>query len=196
MHERCGFRQPVRCRGQRLLPQGKGLSQLSPIIKVQSVTQLVRCRWHGLFLQRGGGAAGFGAHAAEPRHKGPDSDLGLGCREQGLLAYRQGGAAEPGPQIADFSHSGPGGKKKNPKYKNKPLNVGAAGGRGYFLKGEGVLLNLALIQCALAHAVQRGCTPVQTPFFMRQDAMAECAQLGDFDEQLYKVSGAFQDLGY
>ena len=52
-----------------------------------------------------------------------------------------------------------------------------------------MLLNLALIQCALAHAVQRGCTPVQTPFFMRQDAMAECAQLGDFDEQLYKVSG-------
>ena len=52
-----------------------------------------------------------------------------------------------------------------------------------------MLLNLALIQCALAHAVQRGCSPVMTPFFMRQDAMAECAQLGDFDEQLYKVSG-------
>ena len=65
----------------------------------------------------------------------------------------------------------------------------SAGGRGYFLKGEGVLLNMALIQCALAHAVQQGCTPIMTPFFMRQDAMAACAQLDDFDEQLYKVSG-------
>ena len=64
-----------------------------------------------------------------------------------------------------------------------------AGGRGYFLKGDGVLLNLALIQAAMAHAVGRGFTPVQTPFFMRQDAMAACAQLDDFDEQLYKVSG-------
>ena len=64
-----------------------------------------------------------------------------------------------------------------------------AGGRGYFLKGEGVLLNMALIQFALAHAVQQGCQPIMTPFFMRQDAMAACAQLDDFDEQLYKVTG-------
>ena len=64
------------------------------------------------------------------------------------------------------------------------------GGRGYFLRREGVLLNLALIQCALHHAVEQGgCTPVMTPFFMRRDIMGECAQLDDFDEQLYKVSG-------
>jgi seryl-tRNA synthetase len=30
-----------------------------------------------------------------------------------------------------------------------------------------------------------------TPFFMRQDIMGECAQLEQFDEELYKVTGAF-----
>ena len=53
---------------------------------------------------------------------------------------------------------------------------------------------MALIQCALAHAVRDGCQPIMTPFFMRQDAMAACAQLDDFDEQLYKVSGAPRTL--
>lgn len=48
---------------------------------------------------------------------------------------------------------------------------------------------MALIQCALHHAVSRGCEPVMTPFFMRREIMGECAQLDDFDEQLYKVSG-------
>ena len=63
-----------------------------------------------------------------------------------------------------------------------------AGGRGYFLKGAGVLLNQALINYALTFLAGRGHTPLATPFFMRKDRMAECAQLADFDEQLYKVS--------
>lgn len=62
-----------------------------------------------------------------------------------------------------------------------------AGGRGYFLKGAGVLLNQALINFALQHAYKRGSTPVQTPFFMRQSIMKECAQLEQFDEELYHV---------
>jgi seryl-tRNA synthetase len=65
-----------------------------------------------------------------------------------------------------------------------------AGGRGFFLKNEGVLLNQALIQAALQHGYAAGCQPVMTPFFMRQDIMGECAQLEQFDEELYKVSGA------
>ena len=67
--------------------------------------------------------------------------------------------------------------------------VAVAGGRGYFLKGMGVLLNQALIQAALAHGVARGATPIQTPFFMTASAMAACAQLSQFDEELYKVPG-------
>ncbi len=53
-----------------------------------------------------------------------------------------------------------------------------------------MLLNQALIQAALAHGVAAGCEPIMTPFFMRRDVMAECAQLSQFDEELYKVSGA------
>jgi seryl-tRNA synthetase len=67
--------------------------------------------------------------------------------------------------------------------------VSVAGGRGYFLKREGVLLNQALIQAALAHGVLRGATPIQTPFLMTASAMAGCAQLSQFDEELYKVPG-------
>lgn len=71
----------------------------------------------------------------------------------------------------------------------KPSDA-AAGGRGYYLKGEGVLLNQALINFALQSGYRAGYQPVQTPFFMRQNVMAECAQLSQFDEELYKVSGA------
>jgi len=73
-----------------------------------------------------------------------------------------------------------------------------AGGRGYFLKGDGVLLKQAIIQMALAHLSSKGYTPLQTPFFMNRDAMAQCAQLSDFHEALYKVSGdeGSDDLKY
>ncbi|GFH11295.1 seryl-tRNA synthetase, partial [Haematococcus lacustris] len=63
-----------------------------------------------------------------------------------------------------------------------------AGGRGYYLKREGVLLNQALITYALQFGYSRGFSPVHTPFFMRQEIMAECAQLSQFDEELYKVT--------
>lgn len=62
-----------------------------------------------------------------------------------------------------------------------------AGGRGFFLKGAGVLLNQALINCGLQFAFKRGYEPLQTPFFMRKSIMAECAQLSQFDEELYHV---------
>jgi seryl-tRNA synthetase len=62
-----------------------------------------------------------------------------------------------------------------------------AGSRGYYLKNEGVLLNQALINYALAWGCRRGYAPVQTPFFMQKGVMAECAQLAQFDEELYKV---------
>jgi seryl-tRNA synthetase len=67
--------------------------------------------------------------------------------------------------------------------------VTVAGSRGYFLKGKGVLLNLALVQYGLKFMIERGFTPIQTPFFMEKAQMAKCAQLDDFDEQLYKVTG-------
>uniref|UniRef100_A0A1J3JJT4 serine--tRNA ligase n=1 Tax=Noccaea caerulescens TaxID=107243 RepID=A0A1J3JJT4_NOCCA len=68
-----------------------------------------------------------------------------------------------------------------------------AGARGFFLKGDGVLLNQALIQFALTFLKKRGFTGLQPPFFMRKDVMAKCAQLAQFDEELYKVTGEGDD---
>lgn len=62
-----------------------------------------------------------------------------------------------------------------------------AGGRGFYLKGDGVRLNQALINFGLDFLEKRGYTALQTPFFMRKDIMAKCAQLAQFDEELYKV---------
>ena len=69
-----------------------------------------------------------------------------------------------------------------------------AGSRGYFLRGAGVLLNQALITYALQFAYARGSVPIQTPFFMRKERMAECAQLSQFDDELYKVTGGLPCL--
>ena len=68
--------------------------------------------------------------------------------------------------------------------------VGVAGHRGYFLKGVGLLLNQAIINYALSFLMSREYVPLQPPFFMNKEVMAAVAQLSDFDEQLYKVSGS------
>lgn len=57
------------------------------------------------------------------------------------------------------------------------------------MTNEGPLLNQALINFAMHFAYKRGYNPVHTPFFMKQDIMAECAQLSQFDDELYKVTG-------
>lgn len=71
--------------------------------------------------------------------------------------------------------------------------VKVAGGRSYFLKGYGCALNQALIAYALHFMTARGYTQMHCPFFIRQSMMGLCAQLEDFDEQLYKVTGAGED---
>jgi seryl-tRNA synthetase len=71
--------------------------------------------------------------------------------------------------------------------------VAVAGHRGYFLKGVGVLLNQALVQYGLSFLMKRQYTPLQPPFFMRKEIMADTAQLEEFDEALYHVSGGGED---
>jgi len=71
---------------------------------------------------------------------------------------------------------------------DSPRGVIVAGHRGYFLKGVGVLLNQALINFGLNFLMQRQYTPLQPPYFMNKNIMAETAQLEQFDEELYKVS--------
>ncbi|PIA40197.1 hypothetical protein AQUCO_02500121v1 [Aquilegia coerulea] len=73
----------------------------------------------------------------------------------------------------------------------KGANV--AGGRGYYLIGKGVRLNQALINFGLEFLERRNFKELQTPFFMRKDTMGRCAQLAQFDEELYKVSGEGDD---
>ena len=76
----------------------------------------------------------------------------------------------------------------------EPVRGSAVGGhRAYFLTNAGVLLNQALINYGIAFLAERGYQPVQPPFLMNKDVMAGIAQLEDFDEQLYKVSGKTDD---
>ncbi|XP_076911093.1 serine--tRNA ligase-like [Bidens hawaiensis] len=98
-----------------------------------------------------------------------------------------------------------GERREEPKLKNHvelvellgiaDLKKGAnvAGGRGYYLKGDGVRLNQALINFGLDFLEKRKYTALQTPFFMRKDIMGKCAQLAQFDEELYKVTGEGDD---
>lgn len=73
----------------------------------------------------------------------------------------------------------------------KGTNV--AGGRGFYLKGAGVRLNVALVLYGLDFLAKRNYEEMYTPFFMRKEIMGRCAQLSQFDEELYKVSGEGDD---
>eukprot|EP01032_Pedospumella_encystans_P022856 gene22856-25885_t len=64
-----------------------------------------------------------------------------------------------------------------------------AGHRGYFLKDAGVLLNQAFINYGIAFLRKRNYNVLQPPYMMKKDMMAGVAQLEQFDEELYKVSG-------
>jgi len=61
------------------------------------------------------------------------------------------------------------------------------GSRFYYLKGDIVLLNLALIRFALDKLISKGYYPMWTPFFMKREIMKAAAELADFEEQLYKI---------
>lgn len=73
-------------------------------------------------------------------------------------------------------------------YKPEP-GVNVAGHRGYFLHEAGLMLNQALIRYGLAYLRKKDYKSIQPPFFMKKDIMAKTAQLEEFDEALYKVTG-------
>eukprot|EP01063_Lacrimia_lanifica_P015384 TRINITY_DN22168_c0_g1_i1.p1 TRINITY_DN22168_c0_g1~~TRINITY_DN22168_c0_g1_i1.p1 ORF type:complete len:491 (+),score=256.65 TRINITY_DN22168_c0_g1_i1:81-1553(+) len=68
-----------------------------------------------------------------------------------------------------------------------------AGGRAYFLKGDLVRLQFALVNYALNFLVQKQYQPMYPPFFMNKEAMGKVAELASFDEELYHVSGEGSD---
>ncbi|NVM18388.1 MAG: serine--tRNA ligase [Candidatus Lokiarchaeota archaeon] len=61
------------------------------------------------------------------------------------------------------------------------------GSRFYYLKGDIVLLNLALIRFALDELISKNYNPLWTPFFMKREVMKAAAELADFEESLYKI---------
>ncbi|ANB12072.1 serine--tRNA ligase SES1 [Sugiyamaella lignohabitans] len=65
--------------------------------------------------------------------------------------------------------------------------VKVSGHRGYFLRGNGLFLNQALINYGLDFLAKREYTPLQAPVMMNKDVMAKTAQLSQFDEELYKI---------
>jgi len=62
-----------------------------------------------------------------------------------------------------------------------------AGSRFYFLKGDLVLLNLALIKFALDKLINKDYIPMWPPFFIKYEVIKAAAELADFEEQLYKI---------
>lgn len=56
-------------------------------------------------------------------------------------------------------------------------------------QGPLVFLEQALIRLSLEMLYDRKYTALYTPFFMRKEVMQEVAQLSQFDEELYKVTG-------
>merc|ERR1712226_871253 len=69
-----------------------------------------------------------------------------------------------------------------------------AGNRGYYLKGPLVFLEQAIINYGLEVLGNASYTPITTPYFMRKQVMMECAQLSQFDDELYKVIGKGSEI--
>ncbi len=62
-----------------------------------------------------------------------------------------------------------------------------AGFRGYFLKGDGVLLYNALSQLALQHFMSKGFTPMMVPSLLRRETFLGTGYLPQGEDDLYKT---------
>lgn len=63
----------------------------------------------------------------------------------------------------------------------------ASGARFYYLKGDLVRLNQALIRCALDFISERGYTPVQPPYMINRKSMEGAVIADDFEDVIYKI---------
>jgi seryl-tRNA synthetase len=62
-----------------------------------------------------------------------------------------------------------------------------SGARFFYLKREGVLLDMALMNFALEEMIRKGYTPVEPPFLMRRKPYEGAVALSDFEDVLYKI---------
>jgi seryl-tRNA synthetase len=61
------------------------------------------------------------------------------------------------------------------------------GSRFFYLKGKGVLLDMALMSFALEEITKKGYLPVEPPYLMRREPYEGVTALDDFEEVLYKI---------
>ena len=59
----------------------------------------------------------------------------------------------------------------------------------FFIKGDLVKLELALVSFALGELEKRGFTPIATPLMMRRGPYEGVVTLGDFEDVMYKIDG-------
>lgn len=62
-----------------------------------------------------------------------------------------------------------------------------AASRFYYLKGDLVRLNFAIINFALDFLAKKGFTLMQPPFMLRRDSLSGALPLGSFEEMIYKI---------
>jgi seryl-tRNA synthetase len=62
-----------------------------------------------------------------------------------------------------------------------------AGSRFFYLKGQGVLLDMALMSFAMEEMTHKGYLPVEPPYLMRREPYEGVTSLSDFGEVLYKI---------
>lgn len=62
-----------------------------------------------------------------------------------------------------------------------------AGARFFYLKREGVLLDMALLSFGLEEMVKKGYAAVEPPYVMRREAYEGVTALSDFEDVLYKI---------
>jgi len=61
------------------------------------------------------------------------------------------------------------------------------GSRFFYLKREGVLLDMALMSFALEEIVKKNYLPVEPPYLMRREPYEGVTSLSDFEDVLYKI---------
>lgn len=61
------------------------------------------------------------------------------------------------------------------------------GARFYYLRGDLVKLNYALLKFALDFIAKKGYTLIQPPFFLRRHAIGGAVALSDFEDVIYKI---------
>jgi seryl-tRNA synthetase len=94
---------------------------------------------------------------------------------------------EPGPPRPDLAPHGEVLERLGLAEFDRARRVSGAG--FYYLRGAGVLLDLALQRFALDLLIERGFTPVIPPYMLRRAPYEGVTDLADFENVMYKIDG-------